>query len=331
MPAWLFYRVMGLVLCLALFFTAAAASADTMSAKEYLALKKSLKGASPKISVLKANPAGYVGQTIELTGVVSGIAKCGDSASIILKCEGESFLVRAAADLPDCIANGNKIRVLVKLGPGCIASLSDLALQGTAYDYDVSIREKQLAPKPKAQKPPPKPQEPVTTHTTSLSSRGGDINPSSRIREIYGPYRAAIAKFNPKLSNEQLDTITKSVLGFSWRYQVDPRLVVAIFLVESGFKPQAKSPKGAMGLGQLMPGTARGLGVGNAYDPVQNIEGSIRLIRGHLEKYGDLYLALSAYNAGPGAVRKYGGVPPYRETQNYVRKVSQLYRMFCGK
>jgi soluble lytic murein transglycosylase-like protein len=96
-----------------------------------------------------------------------------------------------------------------------------------------------------------------------------------------------------------------------------------------------------MGLGQLMPGTASGLGVSNAYDPVQNIAGSVKLIRGHLNKitdnaawtdttWHDLSLALASYNAGPGAVRKYGGVPPYRETQNYIKKVISIYKELCG-
>jgi soluble lytic murein transglycosylase-like protein len=80
-----------------------------------------------------------------------------------------------------------------------------------------------------------------------------------------------------------------------------------------------------------MPGTARGLGVSNAYDPEQNIAASIKLMSGHLSKYGDLALALSAYNAGPGAVKKYKGVPPYRETRNYVQKVTKLYKALCGE
>ncbi|MCL6520457.1 MAG: lytic transglycosylase domain-containing protein, partial [Armatimonadetes bacterium] len=178
------------------------------------------------------------------------------------------------------------------------------------------------------EKPHTSPKDPKS-YLATRQTRG--INLSSRAMEVLDPYRRAIARFNPRLSQSQLDTITTSILAFSEKYGVDPRLVVAIFLVESGFNPAATSRCGAMGIGQLMPGTARGLGVINAYDPVQNIEGSIKLISGHLAKYGDLALALSAYNAGPGAVRKYNGVPPYRETQNYVKKVSAIYRALCGK
>ena len=307
----------------------AAASAFAVTADQYLAQKKYFRADSPEISALKANPPGYMGKVIDVKGTVNGIARCAGSSSFILDCNGESLLVKAA-DLPDCVASGNTIRVLVKLGPGCLAGPSDLVLQSAAYDYDVAKME-QRAPKPEVKKPPAAVvSAPAPNRTMDLASRGG-LDGAARIKEIYGAYRNAIAKFNRRLTPKQADEITSSLLAFSWHYQVDPRLVVAVILAESHFRPDATSRAGAMGLGQLMPGTAAGLGVGNAYDPVQNIGGSIRLIRGHLDKYGNLALALSAYNAGPGAVRKYGGVPPYRETQNYIRRVTSIYKALCGK
>jgi hypothetical protein len=307
----------------------AAASAFAVTADQYLAQKKYLRADSPDISALKMNPPGYMGKVIDLKGIVNGIAKCAGSSSFILDCGGESLLVKAA-ELPTCVSSGNTIRVLVKLGPGCLAGPSDLVLQSAAYDYDVAKMEKP-APKPEVKKPPAAVvSAPAPSRAMDLASRGG-LDGAARIKEIYGAYRNAISKFNRRLTPKQADEITSSLLAFSWHYQVDPRLVVAVILAESHFRPDATSHAGAMGLGQLMPGTARGLGVGNAYDPVQNMAGSIRLIRGHLDKYGNLALALSAYNAGPGAVRKYGGVPPYRETQNYIRRVTSLYKGLCGK
>lgn len=113
------------------------------------------------------------------------------------------------------------------------------------------------------------------------------------------------------------------VRQYAERESLRPDLVRAVIQVESGFNPRAVSPKGAMGLMQLMPQTARQLGVIDAYDPEQNIRGGTRYLRQLLTKYrGNEELALAAYNAGPGAVDKYGErVPPYAETQNYVQKV----------
>jgi soluble lytic murein transglycosylase-like protein len=111
------------------------------------------------------------------------------------------------------------------------------------------------------------------------------------------------------------------------RHGLDPDLVAAVVSVESGFRPEAVSPKGAVGLMQLMPKTAEALGVENALDPVQNLEGGARHLGQLLTLYGgDLTRALAAYNAGEGAVHRHGGVPPYRETRAYVKKVIERYR-----
>lgn len=113
------------------------------------------------------------------------------------------------------------------------------------------------------------------------------------------------------------------VMEYSNRHSLRPELVRAVIQVESGYNPRALSPKGAMGLMQLMPDTARMLGVQRPYDPEQNIRGGTRYLRLLLDKYdGNEELALAAYNAGSGAVDRYGKrIPPYRETRDYVRKV----------
>jgi soluble lytic murein transglycosylase-like protein len=153
--------------------------------------------------------------------------------------------------------------------------------------------------------------------TLVLSDR--ELNTPTKIYEVEGApaYRTTTAHVTS--GAPRFDDI---VVAHAQRHSLRPELVRAVIQVESGFNPQATSPKGAMGLMQLMPATARALGVRNPYDPEENIRGGTAYLRKLLDKYdGNEELALAAYNAGPGAVDRYGNVPPYRETRDYVRKV----------
>ncbi|MCS7199502.1 MAG: lytic transglycosylase domain-containing protein [Caldimicrobium sp.] len=114
----------------------------------------------------------------------------------------------------------------------------------------------------------------------------------------------------------------------SKKFNLDPHLLRAIAKVESNFNPLAISPKGAMGIMQLIPSTARLVGVSNPFDPIENIYGGARYLRMLLDEFGDLKLSLAAYNAGPEAVKNYGGIPPYSETINYVKNVLQYYEVY---
>lgn len=112
-------------------------------------------------------------------------------------------------------------------------------------------------------------------------------------------------------------------------YRIEPSLVKAVIAAESDFDPRAVSPRGAQGLMQLMPGTARELGVARPFAVEDNVDGGVRYLRWMLDRYrGETNRALAAYNAGPGAVDAHGGVPPYAETQRYVRRVRALHRSY---
>ena len=155
--------------------------------------------------------------------------------------------------------------------------------------------------------------------TLVLSDR--ELDTPTQIYEVPGApsYRTTTAVARTA-SSPRFDDI---VVAHAQRHSLRPELVRAVIQVESGYNPMATSPKGAMGLMQLMPATARELGVRNPYDPEENIRGGTAYLRQLLDRYeGNEELALAAYNAGAGAVDKYGQrVPPYRETREYVKKV----------
>ncbi len=319
---------------------------------------------------VQLNPARYAGKTLELKGIVGGTIGSDSSLSIMLQLEdhtapilavpaGEAPVVREFATA--------SLRVLVLVSEGMSGNVVPLKVLAVAHESTVAAIEREeearLAAAARAAENRRKEQQrwhdlasrSVQHRSVSVASiRGSDIRfmpgqtgdlsggLSMRSRPLFTAYYNYIAKVNPKLRAEQVGTIAFHLLNFADRYDVDPRLVVSMIIAESEFDPNCTSHSGAKGLGQLMPETARDLGVSNPYDPVQNLGGSVAYLRSRLALFADkslpgggmsieqVALAMAAYNAGENAVKKYKGVPPYRETQAYVKRVISLYRQLCS-
>jgi soluble lytic murein transglycosylase-like protein len=154
--------------------------------------------------------------------------------------------------------------------------------------------------------------------------------PLAQQEYVVNLYANRIQQFNSDINQDLAHKIAFNLLDISEKNDVDPRLSFALISQESRFNPRAVSPVGALGLGQLMPGTASSLGVNDPFDVTDNLNGTIRYLSSMLKRYGHLSLALAAYNAGPGNVSKYGGVPPFRETQNYVKVIWKRYARLAG-
>ncbi len=149
------------------------------------------------------------------------------------------------------------------------------------------------------------------------------------------PYVKEIIQSNPQKiiidfkPNKRERNYHSIILEAGDRYDVDPALIKAVIMAESGYDPTAVSKKGALGLMQLMPTTVDELDVEDPFDPVHNVNAGVKYLKGLLNEFeGDLELAIAAYNAGSKKVRKFNGIPPYNTTQNYVRKVFEYYHYY---
>jgi soluble lytic murein transglycosylase-like protein len=320
----------------------ASAPAFAQTSTEYLRMRAHHKISQ---SVGQATLETLVGtRIVEIKGVVKGTFRMGERASIMLeKADGSTEIVEASA-VPDWLT-GNEVpaRLLIEATRPAETAPLRARLLGAAPEHVVAQHEADSL-RAARQAEEKRKQDEERRRATSSSSRSSTPvtvrNDDWRmpVQDVIPVYANFIKSQNRRLTDEMAIRIAREIVYFSVQYGVDARLIMAMVMVESGFNPGATSRAGAMGLGQLMPGTAAGMGISNAYDTTENLFGTVRLVRNHLDKYqrqaghdfDGLILALAAYNAGSGAVRRHGGVPPYRETQNYVRKVIDLYRRLSG-
>ena len=160
----------------------------------------------------------------------------------------------------------------------------------------------------------------------SLSSRGGHAAPKPvAVTPSEAPTSRVVYRNVYRSSRKSMD-ISPVIEKHAEKYQLDPWLLRGVIEVESAFRPRARSCAGAGGLMQLMPGTASYLGCRDRFDPDQNIAAGAKYLRMMVDRFGNYDLAIAAYNAGPGNVARYGGIPPFAETQNYVRKVKKAWQ-----
>lgn len=181
-----------------------------------------------------------------------------------------------------------------------------------------------------------KPQKP-TTKIYKYTSKDGVISFSDRapMRTKYEVVTYSCYACNPRSKVDwyttklYLEAFDYPIRSAARKYAVDPALVRAVIHAESAFRPDARSRKGAIGLMQLMPGTAKDMGVEDSTAPTQNIHGGVKYLAWLLSRHdGNVTLATAAYNAGPGAVKRHQGIPPYAETQTYVRRVKILHERY---
>jgi len=207
------------------------------------------------------------------------------------------------------------VSLLFIVATGAHAQTPDARYAYNNFDFENGVQV--TTPKPA---PTPRHVRLTAMHIAELKRDGAQIISAPSLSMTSSQSLDGFTTGNP--------TVDALIVAAGARNGVDPVLLYAIMHRESSFHTGAVSPKGARGLMQLMPGTAARFGVRNIFDPAQNIEGGARYVRFLLDYFnGDVRLALAGYNAGEGAVNKYGGIPPYRETQEYVRLIGARYAL----
>ncbi|MCH7945765.1 MAG: lytic transglycosylase domain-containing protein [Armatimonadetes bacterium] len=285
-------------------------------------------------------------QVVEIQGKVVGTIGGKGAYSILVKTNGVDVFVRSES-IPDWVDMGaGKGRMIVRAVresefAELTADLIASAPESEVAEHDARLRaeaERMASERSAEAEKVPSGFGVVPNGGISAPIGGAAPDVLPRAAALIPDYTAYILDKNKRLSVAQAQQIAENILAYSIHYGVDARLVVALILAESRFDPTVTSSAGAQGLGQLMPATSKALGITDPFDIQQSLYGAVRTIRGHLDRhiktthdpFEALVLALAAYNAGPGAVSKYGGVPPYKETEAYIARVIRTFRQLAG-
>lgn len=350
-----------LLACLALAGAFAADPPVKDNAREYLALRTTLKAPTASAAQVDGPRSPWRGKSVELYGRIVGRTNCpvdnGAPITVMLQFPGadDLVLIDARGEQP-LVAIDNIVHVLVELAADArpmdrfrlkaIILEADLPPAEQIYAAAMANNQVKVADNitqqvadttpPKGAKAggtePEAPANPPQPPQQQAVSRPGTQMPQLKgvTDSTIGVWKQWVAKINPKLTNDQLELIVRSVIYYSALYGVDHRLSFSMIKCESDFDPRCVSCAGATGLCQLMPGTASGLGV-DPWNIEQNINGGIKYLSDQLYAYAgrpnyeQFALAMASYNAGPGAVKRAGGIPNIPETVRYVKKVGDLF------
>ncbi len=310
-----------------------------VQATAYLRVREEL---APTVALSRAELDRAVEQdrarVVEVAGAVTGMASCpgalssGEMMSMALDLEGGGTTTLSAGSDVDALRVGELVSIIARVPPQGTRS-GQLRVKVWVRKWDLPEELRPQAPA-QVEEPPLAPPAPVAPVAPAPITSDGLPDTSAETAyqlQSVAVWSEWVLEQNSKLSNEQAENIVKWVLLYSQRHDVNHRLIFALIKWESWFNPSCVSRSGAIGLTQLMPGTARYMKV-DPWNVQQNIEGGIHYLALQLETYANrpnyerVILALACYNAGPNAVKRAGGVPNIAETQSYVRKVSATFK-----
>ncbi len=312
---------------------------------DYESQKTALKAAKfSTIAELRAAAPALVGKAVELKGEVKGIfARNGSLAALFQPLDGSLIVIEAPASLKGLSAlrpgsfsrllarfdglAGNDVKLLLlnatdKPEPATLFKLDD----DPGTPVILTPMTDMILPQPGAILSPAGPPAPVGNASPMAQTGALGIDAGQKVA-----YKTLALRYNPRLADDMADQIATALLAAAANTNIDPRFLAAIVSVESSFDPYCLSSSGAMGLGQLMPFNLKGLGITNAWEPMQNLYGAARMLRTNLNRFGaykdSTLLAVAAYHAGGTAVQNAGfQVPNKPATQRYVWKVYYAYK-----